>query len=99
MKSNIKEKTMSDLNFRTRSIKRPIPNHTYVKQQFCVGSNNIQEDLVIHWPFIWESAYSHWQKVVKMTIFQLKKDFLSANSRFAVQNDGNNEGNLYSEFF
>jgi hypothetical protein len=33
-------------------------------------------------------AYSHPQKESKITIFQSKLDFLSANSRFAVQNGG-----------
>ncbi len=48
----------------------------------------VQAALVIRGLFICEFAYSHWIRWSKMTIFQSKMDFLSANSRFAVQNDG-----------
>ncbi len=37
--------------------------------------------------FICEFAYSDWKKLSAMLIFQSKVEFLSANSRFAVQND------------
>ncbi len=48
----------------------------------------IQAALVIRGLFICEFAYSHLKNRSKMTIFQSKMNFLSANSRFAVQNDG-----------
>ena len=38
--------------------------------------------------FTYEFASSHWQNWSKMPILKSKKDFLSANSVFAVQNDG-----------
>jgi hypothetical protein len=47
-----------------------------------------QAALVIRGLFICEFAYSHQQKGSKITIFLSKMDFLSANSRFEVQNDG-----------
>ncbi len=53
-----------------------------------VISNLVQAALVIRGLFTCEFVYSHWKKWSKMTIFQSKIDFLSANSRFAVQNDG-----------
>ncbi len=49
---------------------------------------NIPAALVIRRLFICKFAYSHWQKWSKMTLFQSKTVFLSAISRFAVQNDG-----------
>jgi hypothetical protein len=51
---------------------------------------SIQTALVIRGLFIFEFAYSHRQICFKITIFQSKLDFLSANSRFAVQNGGPN---------
>ncbi len=57
---------------------------------FCVflGFFLVQAALVIHGLFLCKFAYSHRQKESKITIFQSKLDFLSANSRFAVQNGG-----------
>ena len=44
--------------------------------------------LIIRALLICELSYSHRQNCSKLPIFQSKMDFLSANSVFAVQNDG-----------
>ena len=56
----------------------------------CGRFSEIQAALVICGLFICEFAYSHRQKGSKITIFQSKLDFLSANSD--IQNFGRGEG-------
>ncbi len=48
----------------------------------------VQMALVNRRLFICEFAYSHWKKWSKNDDFPVKNRLLSANSRFAVQNDG-----------
>ncbi len=63
-------------------------DNNYKKQESFVLSE-IQAALVIRGLFFCEFAYSHQQqKESKIAIFHSKMDFLPANSRFAVQNDG-----------
>jgi hypothetical protein len=67
-----------------RTDLRESPDLRYVSSTIILA----QATHVIRGLFICEFVYSHWKKWSKMIIFQSKMDFLSANSRFAVQKDG-----------